>query len=184
MDRPARRPAADEHWAPDHIVLDGRVLSFAGRLVVERDAAGEVLLRSPLADMAAVEQRHPAWALGPFGDLEPEHPLPAAPGVYALTVAGVVQYVGSAPDLAKAFGPEGIGQISRRDCQQARNEERCRLNHRIVTEAAAGRVVDLYLLPVEPPGRLARLTGRAGEPAARVAAELERSAGGSWHQTA
>ena len=34
----------DEHWAPDHIVLARRVLTHAGRLLVERDATGAVVL--------------------------------------------------------------------------------------------------------------------------------------------
>ena len=81
----------DEHWAPPHVVLARRVLTYAGRLFPERDANGSVLEYSPLAGMAAVETRYPAWALGPFSRIEPEFALPEQPGVYALVTDGVVR---------------------------------------------------------------------------------------------
>lgn len=182
MDRPGGRPSVDEHWAPDHLVLDRRVLSHAGRLFVEQDADGTVLVHSPLAGMAAVEQRYPAWALGPFGHIEPEHELPAAPGVYALVTHGTVRYVGASDDLERTFGERhGIGDITRRDCQNPRREERCRLNRLVTAEAVAGRTVDVYLLASDSPGRLARLVRRSGEDVRDVAAQLAASAKGDWH---
>ncbi len=182
MDRPARRPAADEHWAPDHIVLDRRALSHAGRLFVECEADGSVLTHSPLAGMAAVEQRYPAWALGPFGRIEPEHELPPAPGVYALVTQGTVRYVGASDDLARTFEQRsGLGDISRRDAQNPRREEWCRLNRLITAEAQGGRSVDLYVLALDAPGRLARLVRRSGEDVREVAAQLAAAARGSWH---
>lgn len=181
MDRPAATPpSGDDHWAPDHLVLARQVLSHAGRLLVERDPSGEVVTSSPLAGMAAVEQRHPAWALGPFGRIEPERPLPGSAGVFALVLGGVVQYVGSSGDLARTFGPRGLGHISRREAQRASNEEQCRLNRLVVAEARAGRTVDLYLMTVETPW-LSSLTGGARTRAAEVAAPLVRATKGSWH---
>lgn len=182
MDRPARRPAADEHWAPDHLVLDRRVLTHAGRLFVERDADGTVLMHSPLAGMAAVEQRYPAWALGPFGRIEPEHELPSGPGVFALVTHGTVRYVGSTPDVARMFGQRnGLGDVSRRDAQNPRREERCRLNRLITAEAQAGRTVDVYLLVAEASGRLTRLVRRPEDDVREIAAQLAEAAHGSWH---
>src|SRR5690606_11465184 len=109
VDRPtAHQHASDEHWAPDHLVLARTVLNNAGRLLVARDADGAVVQHSPLADMAAVEQRYPGWALGPFGTIEPERVLPEDPGVFALVESGVVRYVGASPDLARTFGPRGL----------------------------------------------------------------------------
>lgn len=181
MDRPAvPAPPGDDHWAPEHLVIARQVLTYAGRLRVERDALGEVVTSSPLADMAAVEQRHPAWALGPFGRVEPERVLPDSPGVYALVQAGAVRYVGSSANLARTFGPRGLGQISRRDAQRARNEERCRLNRRVVGEAIAGRDVDLYLLVVES-SRLRSLAGSTPAEAAEIAERLAHATRGPWH---
>lgn len=183
MDRPGRRPpAADEHWAPDHIVLDRTVLSYAGRLLLEREADGEVLVHSPLDGMAAVEQRYPTWALGPFGRIEPERELSPGPGVYALVTGGTVRYVGSSTDLARTFSPRGLGAISRRDCQNPRAEERCRLNRLITSGARSGTTVDLYVAVLEAPGRLARLVGRpTGQTPEQVAERLAAVAKGSWH---
>lgn len=172
-------PVEDEHWAPDHIVLARRVLTRAGRLFVERDATGLVLQRSPLEDMAAVEQRYPAWARGPFGRIEPEFALPDRPGVYALVSDGVVRYVGASEDLERTFGPRhGLGHISRRDCTNRRQEEPCRLNRLITADAVAGRIVDLYLLELE---RRRWYGGRSGDGPAAVAAEIVAAVRGEWH---
>lgn len=181
MDRPAVTPSpADDHWAPEHLVIARQPLTYAGRLVVEREPDGTVATYSPLADMAAVEQRYPAWALGPFGTIDTERDLPDRPGVFALTQAGVVRYVGSAANLSRGFGPRGLGQISRRDCQNPKHEEQCRLNRLVTAEARAGRLVDLYVLLMDPPRAWGLLPAR-GEAPASVAARLAAAAHGSWH---
>lgn len=181
MDRPAGpTPSADEHWAPEHLVIGREVLAYAGRLLVERDGAGHVVTTSPLEGMAAVEQRYPAWALGPFGRLEPERALPSSPGVFALVQGGAVRYVGSSGDLERTFSARGIGQVSRRDAQQARNEERCRLNRLVVAEARAGRTVDLYVLLVAASG-LQRFSRGPGRHAGELADRLARATKGAWH---
>lgn len=179
METPLGPPVSDEHWAPDHIVLARRVLSYAGRLFVERDADGSVLMHSPLADMAAVEHRYPAWALGPFGRIEPEFAVPRRPGVYAIVGAGVARYVGASNDLERTFGARyGLGHVSRRDATQRRHEERCRLNRLIVAEAVAGRTVDLYLLPLAPRSWWG---ARSGEAPAAVAQEIVTATRPDWH---
>jgi len=176
---PPLGPVLDEHWAPDHIVLARRVLSYAGRLFVERDANGAVIVHSPLADMAAVEHRYPAWALGPFGRVEPEFAVPRRPGVFAIVSSGVARYVGASRDLERTFGTrEGLGHISRRDATSRRREEVCRLNRLIVAEAVAGRTLDLYLLPLES-RRWWR--GGSGEVPATIAAEIVAAARPEWH---
>lgn len=177
--QPPLGPVQDEHWAPDHIVLARRVLSYAGRLFVERDANGTVIVHSPLADMAAVEHRYPAWALGPFGRIEPEFAVPRRPGVYAIVSAGVARYVGATNDLERVFGTrDGLGHISRRNAMSKRHEEVCRLNRLMVVEAVAGRALDLYLLPLEPRRWWG---GRSGEAPSTVAAEILSIVRPEWH---
>ncbi|GGC01864.1 hypothetical protein [Cellulomonas carbonis] len=182
MDRAAAPPPADEHWAPDHLVLARRVFAYAGRLVVERDQHGQVISHAPLAGMAAVEHRYPAWARGPFGRIDPERAIPSSPGVFALVQDGTTRYVGHSSDLGRLFSPRGLGEISRREAQTSRYEERCRLNRLVVREAVAGRVVELYLLVLSRPGLVHRVTGRpAQERAEDVAAEVLAAHRGAWH---
>ncbi len=178
MDRPADALAGGEHWAPDHIVLARRVLTWAGRLLVERDAAGVVVRQNPLEGMAAVEQRYPAWARGPFGTIEPEHAPPSSPGVYALAVGGVVRYVGASDDLARTFSARGLGTITRRDATRAGREEHCRLNRLVTAEAVVGRTVDLYVLVLGGRSLLGRRGAERPDDVAAVAADAAR---GAWH---
>lgn len=182
MDRPPTRLSpGDEHWAPDHLVLLRHVFAYAGRLLVERDEHGQVLLSRPLDGMAAVDQRYPGWARGPFGQIEPERELPTAAGVYALVDAGTVRYVGASRDLARTFGHRGLGEISRHDCQSAGSEESCRLNRRIAADAVRGRTTDLYLLVTDERSGVARnLIGRRPAAPNALAAEIARAARGAW----
>ncbi len=156
------------------------MLTYAGRLFAEQDAAGVVQEYSPLAGMAAVEQRYPAWALGPFSRIELEFAIPAQAGVFALVTDGVVRYVGHARNLEVMFGSRaGIGYVSRRDAQHPRGEERCRLNRLITAEARAGRIVDVY---VQAMGRT-RWLRRAQSTVSplTVAAEIVATNRGDWH---
>jgi hypothetical protein len=171
---------ADEHWAPDHLVLARHTLSYAGRLLVVRDEDGQVLTHSPLEGMAAVEHRYPAWAQGPFGEVEPERRLSTEPGVFALVQAGAVRYVGSTGNLRRTFGPRGLGEISRSEAQSPRHEESCRLNRLVVAEARAGRTVDLYVLPVARQGVLRR----PAEDPAVLAGRIVAVHRGVWHKPA
>lgn len=181
MDSTAVPAAGDEHWAPDLLVLAQRVLTYAGRLFVERDADGTVAEYSPLAGMAAVEQRYPIWALGPFSRIEPEFEIPSAPGVFAMVTDGVARYVGHSQNLEQTFGQRrGIGHISRRDAQRADREERCRLNRLVTAETRAGRTVDVYLLELEGVPWW-KPTGRTKEPPVQVATEILRTNRGDWH---
>lgn len=175
-------PPADEHWAPERIVLARRPLEHAGVLLVERDQYGQVLTQAPLEGMAAVEHRYPAWARGPFGRIEPERRLPSRPGVYALVLAGVVRYVSASDHLARTFSTRGLGEISRRDAQRSAAEEACRLNRLLVAEAIAGNLVDLYVLVLPGPGLLRglRRSAPAEDPHA-VADEITAHHRGAWH---
>lgn len=156
-----------EHWAPPLLVLGGIALQHAGRLFVVHDGHGRVYRHEPLAGMAAVEHRYPTWARGPFGMVEPERAVPAAPGLFALTEEGAVRHVGAARDLAAAF--DGLGEIDRRDCTDPRRQDACRVNHHVVEAAAAGRTVDLYLAVTAEAGRADRLLGRTSAPFADAA---------------
>jgi len=177
LDRAVDPRSTDEHWAPDRLVLARRTLTYAGLLHVARDEHGEILTHAPLEGMAAVDQRYPAWARGPFGEIDPERRLPATPGVYALVQGGVVRYVGASQHLARTFGPRGIGEVTRSEAQRRGSEEKCRLNRLVVAEAVHGRAVDLYVLPLAR----RRPWRREVEDPAEVAASIVAVHRGAWH---
>lgn len=158
-------------------MLARRTLDHAGPLHVARDEHGEILTHEPLEGMAAVEHRYPAWARGPFGEIDPERSLPSTPGVFALVQAGVVHYVGASQHLARTFGPRGIGEVTRAEAQRRSSEEKCRLNRLVVAEAVHGRVVDVYVLPL--PRR--RPWRRDVEQPDDVAASIVEIHRGAWH---
>lgn len=173
---------ADEHWAPQRIILGRRAFDHAGVLLVERDQYGHVLTQAPLEGMAAVEHRYPVWAQGPFGRVEPERRLPARPGVFVLVQAGSVRYVAGSVDLARTFSSRGLGEISRRDAQRSTSEEACRLNRLVVAEALQGRTVDLYVLALPGPSRLGAFLGASPlEDPHAVADEVAAQHRGAWH---
>lgn len=173
--------SSDEHWAPDHLVLAGQVLSYGGRLLVEWDDDG-VLLDSPLDGIAAVEQRYPSWAQGTFGRISPETPLTSAPGVYVLVDAGKPCYAGAAHSLAQMFGErDGLGLITRRTSQLPDGRTLCRLNRLITTSAERGRVIDLYhLVTGAAPNPFRALLGRRPQAPEELAREIADAANGPW----
>lgn len=169
----------DEHWAPPRLVIDEVDLDHGGRLFVVHDRRGRVYRHEPLAGMAAVEHRYPEWARGPFGLVEPERELPSEPGLYALVEQGVVRFVGAAVDLRRAFGPRGIGEVRRRDCDDARREDALRVNAGVVAAAMAGRTVDLYLTVTGRTTRMDRFLARDTAPR-ELAARLRAQVITSW----
>lgn len=169
----------DEHWAPPRLLIGDVDLEHAGRLFVVHDRRGRVYRHEPLAGMAALEHRYPAWARGPFGLVEPERDLPAAPGLYALVEQGVVRFVGAATDLHRAFGPRGVGEIRRRDCDDPRREGDLRANAGVVAAAMGGRTVDLYLMVTGRTTRMDRFLARDTAPR-EVAARLRELVADPW----
>lgn len=179
---PPPSTAPDDHWAPDHLVLARQVLAYGGRLLVEQDESGGLLLDAPLDGMAAVEQRYPAWARGPFARIMPERVLPGVPGVYALVDAGTPRYVGATDDLARTFGTaDGLGLITRRTSQRADGQTLCRLNRHITTAAERGRTIDLYHLATgSRPSLFRTFVGRRAESPDDLAATIAQDARGAW----
>ena len=169
----------DEHWAPPRLLIGDADLGHAGRLFVVHDRRGRVYRHEPLAGMAALEHRYPQWARGPFGLVEPEQRLPAAPGLYALVADGVVRHVGAGTDLARDFGPRGIGEIRRRDCDDPGREVACRVNRGVVAAAVAGLTVDLYVRVTGKNSRMDRFLDRDTAPR-EAAARLREFVADPW----
>ena len=80
--------------------------------------------------------------------------LPSAPGVYAVTVAGAVVYVGISVDIRQRWGPMGYGRISPRNCFEGGQSTNCKVNHAILLESRAGRAIELWIHETAEPRRL------------------------------
>ena len=77
--------------------------------------------------------------------------LPAARGVYAITVARKLAYVGIAADLQQRWGPSGYAQIQPRNCFKGGQSTNCKVNHAILAAAQDGLAVDLWIHRTDDP---------------------------------
>jgi hypothetical protein len=64
-------------------------------------------------------------------------------GVYALQVAGLINYIGECVDLSDRYNG-GYGNISPRHCFKGGQQPNCRINNLIYVAAQAGKRVDLW----------------------------------------
>jgi len=64
-------------------------------------------------------------------------------GVYALTVADSVRYIGECADFSSRFN-NGYGNISPKNCYKGGQETNCRLNNLIYVAVAAGELISLW----------------------------------------
>lgn len=69
-------------------------------------------------------------------------------GVYALTVADAVRYIGECAGLSSRFN-NGYGNISPKNCYKGGQETNCRLNNLVYMAAASGQVIRLWFLPTD-----------------------------------
>ena len=89
--------------------------------------------------------------------------LPTTSGVYALTVDGVVAYVGKADNLTQRWGPQGYGNISPRNCYVGGQSTNCKVNNYILLCTREDRRTDLWI----------HETSDAGSVEAKVIRELD-----------
>jgi hypothetical protein len=67
-------------------------------------------------------------------------------GVYALQIAGAVNYIGECQNLAARYNA-GYGNISPRNCFKGGQDTNCRLNNLICLAAIDGSAIDLWFHP-------------------------------------
>lgn len=82
-------------------------------------------------------------ASGPFCRFRLNRP-PAGPGVYAITVADELQYVGECENMAARFGAAGYGQISLRNTHHDGQATNCKINARILESAKSSRTIEVW----------------------------------------
>ena len=71
--------------------------------------------------------------------------LPEGPGVYAVTVARGLAYVGIANDLRERWSARGYARIHPRNCFRGGQSTNCKVNHAILTAARGGRPILLWI---------------------------------------
>ena len=71
--------------------------------------------------------------------------LPPAPGLYAITVARKLVYVGIAIDLKRRWGSSDYARIQPRNCYRDGQSTNCKVNHAILVAAQDGLAIDLWI---------------------------------------
>jgi hypothetical protein len=126
-------------------VIGGEGFRHAGRLDALRDASGAVRVVMPQAQYAkAATTRLNPHGVGPFCDLVVPR-LPHEPGVYGVTIAGSLVYVGIAVDLTDRWGPRGYSRIHPRNCFVGGQSTNCKVNAALTGALQAGRGCDLWI---------------------------------------
>jgi len=123
--------------------LLGRLFRRIARIEPARDSSGALVEERPHDRYArAAEKALHAHGAGPFCRFQiPRQPL--EPGVYCLTVADNVVYVGECLDLIVRFNA-GYGIISPRNCYSGGQLTNCKVNRLILEEVRAERDVVLW----------------------------------------
>lgn len=134
------------------LTLDGQTFHHTVRISPDAGPDGK-----PLEDMP--QQRYHAadstplncHGCGPFCRFSVPG-LPAAAGLYAVTVAQELAYVGIATkSLRQRWGPSGYARIQPRNCFKGGQSTNCKVNHAILLAAREGRAVDLWMRLAEDP---------------------------------
>ncbi len=82
------------------------------------------------------------YGAGPFCKFK----IPATyphPGVYILTMAGEIRYIGETTNLSRRYNM-GYGTISPKNCYKGGQETNVRMNNLIYNAAVAGEVISLW----------------------------------------
>lgn len=121
-------------------VADFRQLSLS----IELDPNGRPVEYTPHTRYSAgPNARIHKYGLGPFCRLHVAN-APALEGVYLVCVDGAVAYIGKCQDARMRWGQQGYGLISPRNCYVGGQPTNCKVNHRILEAAKAGRDLELW----------------------------------------
>lgn len=129
--------------------MERKIGGYEFRLVAtiepRRDGAGRVIKYAHSPPDGKRLNRH---GQGPFCRFDFPENWPYA-GVYAITVDGVVVYVGESANLSTRFGPRGYGSIASRECMSDGQATNCKVNARIADAADCGSRVQVWFLQTE-----------------------------------
>ncbi len=155
---PARRSGAAPHKAQAPFVAStgaATLLEYkfvhAAAIQPDRGPDGALLEFRPQSRYDAADTTPlNRWGKGPFCRFDVEG-LPPRPGVYAVTVGGILAYVGISTDLERRWGPRGYARISPRNCFVGGQSTNCKVNHLILQAARQERRVDLWMYETAAP---------------------------------
>ena len=127
----------------------GFEFGFVGNIEAQRAADGTILEFMPQARYAKAATSalnpHGKW---PFCRLRVPG-LPTSSGVYAVTSADEIRYVGIAENLAQRWGLTQYGSISPKNCSIGGQSTNCKVNSAVLRELALGKQLKLYFLPCD-----------------------------------
>jgi 5-methylcytosine-specific restriction protein A len=118
----------------------GIPFEFLGELRPVTDRAGRIVEYSHRLPQGVHPNR---YAAGPFCRFA-LHTDALGAGVYALTVDGVLKYIGRCIDVAERFGPNGYGDIAARNCHSDGQATNCKVNALVLAAAKAGRSIAVW----------------------------------------
>ena len=123
----------------DYVFAHGAVIEL------DRGSDGAPLEFMPQSKYSGADtMRLNRYGAGPFCRFTVQD-LPRTSGVYALTIDGVLAYVGLAKDLAQRWGPQGYANISPRACYVGGQSTNCKVNSNILRAAREGPRIDLWI---------------------------------------
>ncbi|MBL8236469.1 MAG: GIY-YIG nuclease family protein [Bryobacterales bacterium] len=120
--------------------FSGLEFSAIADIQPERDAAGYIVEDT---FQLGPEVRHNNYSAGPFCRFRVAQSITSA-GVYALTVADRLMYIGECENLAKRYSSTGYGRISPRNCHSDGQSTNCKINALILRHTKAGEPITLW----------------------------------------
>lgn len=153
--RPARkaaeRPASRQPSPPipqghNSLALCGHSFVWTAKITPDTGADGQPIECMPQANYAkANEKPLNKHGHGPFCRFSIPG-LPAASGLYAVTVDRRLAYVGIATkNLRQRWGPSGYAEIQPVNCFQGGQSTNCKINHAILQAVRDKQIVELWM---------------------------------------
>ena len=131
--------------AAQTMTLEGQVFEHFARITPEARPDGRPMEDMPQSRYVRAQStplnRH---GTGPFCRFAVPG-LTEAAGVYAITVARRLVYVGIATNLRRRWGPSGYAQIQPRNCFKGGQSTNCKVNHAILAATQDRLAIDLWI---------------------------------------
>lgn len=130
-----------QHSAID---IEGNVFDFVLEIEPEKDGDGKFFELMP-------QSRYKRYGIdrlnrhgqGPFCRFRVPRDMPYS-GVYAVTVSGIISYIGECVNFSVRWGPTQYGTISPKNCFVGGQSTNCKINSRVLKSCSEGKSVKLW----------------------------------------